>query len=128
MSRIKIIILTAIISLGVLAVILALSSARHSAANQNRLADITQIHEALKFFYDQNGYYPYGSPLPEGIGDYLDHWPIPPTPAGICSSISDTYAYSQKSSGNNYSLTFCLSAKTSGLAAGMHTLSSGGIE
>src|SRR3989344_285680 len=76
MSRIKIIILTAIISLGVLAVILALSSARHSAANQNRLADITQIHEALKFFYDQNGYYPYGRRRCGGAGEE----------AGTCAS------------------------------------------
>jgi len=128
MSRIKIIILTAIISLGVLAVISALSSARHAAANQNRLADITQIHEALKIFYDQNGYYPYGSPVPEGFGDYLDHWPTPPGPAGACSRVADIYAYSQKSLGSDYNVTFCLSAKTSGLSAGMHALSLKGIQ
>lgn len=128
MSRIKIIILAAIISLGVLAVILAFGSARSSAANQNRLSDVAQIHEALKVFYDQNGYYPYGSPVPERIADYLDHWPTPPGPAGICSTINDTYAYSQKSLGSDYAVTFCLSAKIQGLATGIHTLSSKGIQ
>ncbi len=128
MARIKIIILAAIISSGILAVILALSAARTAAANQNRLADVSRIYEALHIFYDQNGYYPQGSPIPNGIGDYLDHWPTPPTPAGICSKTQDEYNYVQKSLGSDYEVTFCLSAKTEGLGSGMHTLSSQGIQ
>lgn len=128
MSRIKIIILAAIISLGVLAVILASVSARYSAANQNRLSDVAQIYKALEVFYDQNGYYPYGSPVPERIADYLDYWPTPPGPAGMCSTINDVYLYSQKSLGSDFAVTFCLSDKVGSLSAGIHTLSLKGIQ
>lgn len=127
MARIKIIILVVIITLGLLAVLFALNSARFAAANENRVADVVQIQEALRVFHDQNGYYPYGNGTPEGIQEYLDHWPVPGSPAGSCSKVNDVYFYTQKSGGSDYNLNFCLSAKASGLGAGVHIVNSQGV-
>ena len=127
-ARLKAIFLATIILLGLLTVWLAFSSAQVSANNQRRLADLQQIQIALNIFFKANGFYPYGQGSPNGFEQYLNHWPMPPSPTGGCPETSNAYYYSPQSSGDDYSVTFCLGAKTQGFAAGTHTLTSKGIQ
>jgi hypothetical protein len=64
------------------------------------IKDVEKISEALKIYYDVNGYYPTASnSIPKGIEAYLDFYPAGET----CS-----YNYERKTSGTDYELTFCL--------------------
>jgi type II secretory pathway pseudopilin PulG len=122
------IILVIIILLGLLTVWLAFSSAQAAANNQQRIADVRQIQTALNIFFKANGFYPYGNSSPNGFEQYLNHWPTPSSPTAGCFKKSDVYFYSSQSSGDDYSVTFCLGAKTQGFGAGIHTLTSKGIQ
>ncbi len=116
----------------VIAVLLALTalfaffSARTEAENRQVILDSIKIKEALDIYKQENGFYPDNREVPVGLAGYISFWPIPAT-AGKCGSFSE-YAYDQKSNGENFGLTFCLTGKTSGLQPGFHTISSGGIQ
>lgn len=125
---IKLLIVSFLVFAGLLALLLAFFSARTQAANNNRVADVTQIQAALKIYFDENGFYPPGSGTPTGFNEYLDFWPTPPKPAGSCGRGTDVYSYSQRSLGSDYSLTFCLSSSASGLRPGIYTLTSRGLQ
>lgn len=127
-ARLKAIILATIILLGLLTIWLAFSSASVAANNQKRVNDVQQIQTALNIFFKENGYYPPGQATPSGFGQYLNHWPTPPPPTGGCPETSNVYFYSSQSSGDDYSVTFCLGAQTQGLRTGIHTLTSKGMQ
>src|SRR3989344_9463982 len=105
-----------------LATLTAFVFARTEAANKQVLTDITQIAQALKIYYDENGGYPAGQGIPEGINLYLDQWPVPSL-NGNCSAVP-SYYYTPKFSENDFSIPFCLSKKTENFSSGMHTLTS----
>lgn len=125
---IKLLIVSFLVFAGLLAVLLAFFSARTQAANNNRVADVNQIQAALKIYFDENGFYPAGNGTPTRFEEYLDFWPTPPKPAGSCGQGTDTYNYTQRSLGSDYSLTFCLSSSSSGLRSGNYTLTSRGLQ
>ena len=120
LSGIKIGISSLIVILALAVLGLASSSAKVAARDRHRLADVQKIYEALKIFYEENGYYPYGSGTaePTGLSNYLDGWPVSP-PSGKCPN---TYIYNQKSQSNSYELSFCLDRSEGGFGPGSHTI------
>ena len=115
-------ILILIIVLISFACLFAFLSARTQAFDQKVLVDVAQIAQALKIYHDENNFYPSGSGRPAGINGYLSFWPAPENKCGLAS-----YAYSQKSSGDDYNLSFCLNTNIQGLISGIHRLSAKGI-
>ncbi len=128
MARLKIVILITIIALMAVTVLLALGAARLNANAKQRLSDIKLIQTAMIDYFQDHAAYPYGKAVPIDFDMYLDHWPRPPQAMGSCSAATDRYVYAQLYSGDDYSVSFCLSAKTDGFKAGPHTLSSKGIQ
>jgi len=108
--------------------LLAFNSAAKASSNQQRLVDVRQIQLALKDYFRENGLYPYGNGVPNGIATYLEHWPTPPKPNGVCPATPNAYSYNQKYAGDDYVVSFCLGIKTAGLKAGMHLLTSKGVQ
>jgi type II secretory pathway pseudopilin PulG len=101
---------------------IAYGSAKSQAQDKQRLSDASKIAEALKLYFDINGFYPTSvDGLPKGIEAYLDFYPTPPNPNGVCTSVQ-TYSYERKDSGTDYILHFCLGE------SGMHTVTSKGIQ
>jgi hypothetical protein len=124
----KLVIASFLVFISVVVLVSAYFSARSQGANQNRLADVVRIQEALKIYFEENGRYPSGTGTPNGFSDYLDFWPTPPsTSAGDCRIGGDRYNYSQRSLGDDYTLSFCLSKSAGGLSSGIHTVTSRGI-
>lgn len=128
--RAEALILIVIIGLGLFAVLLAYFSAAALARDRQRLIDVGQISQALQIFAKENGFYPYGTGVqtPDGMGSFLDRWPVAPVADGSCSMLQNEYLYSQKSNGADFILTFCLGGSSSGVASGTHTLSGQGIQ
>lgn len=104
------------------------SNTSTSAINQRdakRLADIRQIASALELYF--NYYNAYPVTLESLVPTYIGIIPSAPTPTdGTCSTSQNSYIYTSQNS-NNYLLTFCLGAASSGYSAGYHYLSPGGI-
>jgi len=127
-GRAQVVILALIIFLGACTVWLAYGSAQVSASNQKRLADIEQLQVVMNIFFKENGYYPYGQGTPNNFEPYLNSWPTPPKPTGSCTNQPNLYYYTPQSSGDDYSIMFCLGTSTGGLRAGIHNASSKGIQ
>jgi hypothetical protein len=106
LSGIKIGILALIVLLVLMVLGLAYSAAQAQVRDRHRLIDIQKIHDALKIFFEENGYYPYGTGTgePTGLSNYLDGWPVSPKSAAC----PNNYSYAQKAQGNSYELVFCL--------------------
>jgi type II secretory pathway pseudopilin PulG len=127
---IELLIFIVIVGLLVLTILLALFFAQSSARDKQRMRDVIAMQTALRVYFTENGFYPpgMGTQMPENITGYLDRWPLAPAASGSCTASQNRYVYSQKSSGLDYTLTFCLGQKTAGVSAGMHTLTSKGIQ
>ena len=105
---------------------------------------------ALEFYYNDNNAYPLSTGdvamIVDGLGlgstgaarwqavptgtIYLSKLGAAPLPGdGACTDVisSNKYTYTSATPYSTYSLTFCLGAATSGLAAGVHTGSPTGI-
>ena len=118
--RIKLIISVCISVLLLAVVALAFFSARTTANDKRKLADINVIAAALSAFYNENGFYPSSSGTrPSGLENYLEYWPADKDKCG--------YSYTQKSAGDEFQVVFCLNKELSGLSSGTHTLTSKGI-
>ncbi len=120
LSGIKIGISALIVILALAVLSLGYSAAKVEARDQHRLTDVQKIYDALKIFYEENGYYPYGSGsgAPTGLSNYLDGWPVSP-PSGKCPN---SYLYNQKAQNNSYDLSFCLDRGAGGFGPGTHTV------
>lgn len=123
-------ILIVIISLVLLVILGAYLSARVSARDEQRVVDVAAMQKALQAYFTENGFYPSGSStlLPVGIGSYVDRWPTASSPDGNCTDLQNSYLYSQRSDGSDYSLSFCLGHKAKSISSGAHTLTSKGIQ
>jgi type II secretory pathway pseudopilin PulG len=128
--KVKILILIAIVALIAFGILFAYLSSASSARDLQRIKDISLMSEALKIYFEENGFYPDGSSteIPSGIETYVDRWPAAPVADGACSNLSNRYLYTQKLNGSDYALTFCLGSKTEGLSPGIHTLNPKGIK
>lgn len=88
-----------------------------------RASHIYQIMTALELYYEDNGRYP--KAVVNLKPKYIANIPIAPTPPdGSCTDLNNPYTYTQKSSGRDYSLSFCLGSSTGGYHAGLVTLGS----
>ena len=108
-------------------VLLALNSARAKSRDAERLADVRQIMTGAELYYTDNGNYP--SSIEMLVPKYLKTVLVAPTPAdGECTAQQNTYKYSSFDSGQDFNLTFCLGATTTGVSGGTHTASYKGIK
>jgi prepilin-type N-terminal cleavage/methylation domain-containing protein len=144
-TLIELLVVIAIIGVLASVVLVSLNSARAKSRDAKRLADVRQMMTALELFYNDNNGYPtatnnaptpsYGNPA---FSTYLANNPTAPTPADnpagstTCSDSgtppTNSYNYSQLSSGASYQIIFCLGGSTGGLSAGLHTASPAGIK
>src|SRR3989344_2421778 len=120
LTGIKIGIAAAIIGIGLIVVVSAFSSAQGKARDERRLSDVSKIQQALKIFFDENGYYPFGGEAsePTGIGNYIDGWPASPS----SKACPETYFYRQNSQGEGYELEFCLEQGAKGWGFGVYKI------
>lgn len=114
-------VLTAIIIIGILAVVLMvlINSALMRVRDSRRAFDIHRIQVALESYYNKNNFYPTnivsGKPLTDAAGfAYLDQVPTNPLPSddGRCKKNS-TYSYVVINKGTSYLLSYCLGKKAS---------------
>jgi len=108
-----------------------LESARMSARDARRLADIKQIQLALKMYYNDLGAYPAtvtpGGSIANGGTNYLLRVPTNPKPYIDNDCPDQDYQYKQLENGQRYSLSFCLGTKIDDLDAGPHAATHSGI-
>jgi hypothetical protein len=96
--KISVVLLIALMVLGVTG--LAFTNAKAEASDKQISSNVTVIYEALKVYYDVNGYYPAAANgMPKGIEAYLDFYP---------KGSDCPYNYERKASGADYELSFCL--------------------
>lgn len=124
-NPIQTVILVFIIFVLGLVVYMAYSSAQRTSRDAQRASDIQQLQLALKYYYEEFGYYPQASPTAQAVGvdnafsRFVSPWPTPPGADGRCSSQFNTYAYEQLNGGENYQLRFCLGQDYGRLKAGV---------
>jgi|GEM_PF-3725194 hypothetical protein len=102
-----------------------LGDARIKARDARRSADIRQVMTALELYYNDHGKYP--GRLTD-MKTYLAVPTAPLPPDGGCTDGQNAYAYVQKKSGQDYTLTFCLGGTSGGMAPGLRTASASGIK
>ncbi len=111
---------------GVSIVLLSLNSARSKSRDAKRLADARQISAALELYFNDNNAYP--NTLSQLVPTDIGVLPVAPEPAdGACTSSENQYQYQQVST-NDYKFTFCTGASVGGYSAGMHTMTTQGID
>jgi hypothetical protein len=123
------IILLVIIAIFGMTILVALVNSQALANDRKRISDVVKIQAGLKVDFDVNGFYPgVTNGQPKGVETYLDFWPTAPKANGGCTAQENSYTYSDRSYGEDYSLTFCLAKNYQNLAAGIHTATSKGIQ
>ncbi|MDB4940368.1 MAG: hypothetical protein JWO40_793 [Candidatus Doudnabacteria bacterium] len=103
-----------------------ISEARFNATSAKALADARELSTALELDYNDYSAYPprLNMMVPTYVGAIPEFQKIN-TPA--CAAITD-YNYNLVNNGKSYSFEFCLGVATGGLAAGVHTVTSEGIQ
>lgn len=92
-----------------------------------RLTSVHQVQTALELYFNDNNRYPRA--LTNLRPTYISQIPAAVTPPdGTCTEQNNTFAYTQKSSGQDYGLSFCLGRATAGYSPGAHTATSSGIQ
>jgi len=116
----------------VTATFVTFTTVREKNRNTMRVADVTQLQNALASYYRDNNAYPAeitpGESLIGGGITYITEVPFNRTPTsdGPCPNES-TYPYVQDNSGSSYHITFCLGTTTSDLDAGTHYVTPVGV-
>jgi len=128
-TLIELLVVVAIIGLLATLSIVALNTSRAKARDARRVADVKQIQTALELYYNDRNTYPssISTDIASGTDIYMSKVPTPPTPADGSCAAATAYTYVQTSSGDSYTLTYCLGAATGGIAAGVGTATPAGI-
>lgn len=134
-TLIELLVVVAIIGLLSSIVLIALNSARASARDSTRMADISQISKALEVYYDDNAAYPDTlADLGTGPVVYMATVPIPPTPpdnpigTSVCDDTTNQYVYEPDPVDHlTYTLTFCLGGQTGSYGPGIHIVNPSGV-
>lgn len=131
-TLIELLVVIAIIGILATLAVVSLQNARSRARDSKRIADVKQMQTALELYFNDWNTYPTSSSIATSIASgtsiYMATVPTAPTPVdGSCVTASNTYTYTQVSSGVSYTIRFCLGAQTGGLAAGVQCATPGGI-
>ncbi len=153
-TLIELLVVISIIGLLASVVLVALNTARQKARDATRIGDINQMSQALENFYNDALAYPTGTGYTTGSGailgsavmqaynaqtgilynftpSYLGSLPVSPNPPdGSCTTANNPFYYLATPTGNVYTITFCLGygvGGTSGVSAGVHTLTNAGV-
>jgi Tfp pilus assembly protein PilE len=112
----------------------AYASAKSSVRDEQRVSDVTQLQKALKYYYEEFGYYPQDSNniavgFDNSFSGFVSPWPKAPTPPdGSCTDQYNSYAYAQVNSGESYQIRFCLGSDYGNLKAGVRIATPAGYQ
>lgn len=136
-TLIELLVVIAIIGILATVSVIALQNARAKSRDAKRAGDMKQIQTALELFFNDKNRYPTAdefnsgsifSTSTSGTSTYMQVVPSAPTPVdGNCTSIQNTFSYSQTENGNSYTISLCLGNTTGTLDSGPKCLTSGGI-
>jgi uncharacterized protein (TIGR02145 family)/prepilin-type N-terminal cleavage/methylation domain-containing protein len=130
-TLIELLVVIAIIGILATLAVVALQNARKNARDAKRIADVKQMQTALELYYNDAGAYPneVTSSIAYGSNVYMATVPTAPGPNdGTCSEEQNTYTYTPIGTANeSYSISFCLGAPISNLAAGLKLATPAGI-
>jgi len=130
-TLVELLVVIAIIGLLATISVIALSQAREKSRDAKRVADIKQIQTALELFFNDMGRYPSASEWSSGslystttgvTTTYMASIPEAP----ISGNCNNTYTYAPNSTGDNYTINFCLEEATGDLDSGLNIARAGG--
>jgi uncharacterized protein (TIGR02145 family)/prepilin-type N-terminal cleavage/methylation domain-containing protein len=130
-TLIELLVVIAIIGILATLAVVALQNARKNARDAKRIADVKQMQTALELYFNDAGSYPatITSSITYGSNIYMATVPSAPTPNdGDCSEEQNAYTYQSIGTENeSYSISFCLGAPITNLAAGVKIAGPSGI-
>ncbi|MCU0679874.1 MAG: type II secretion system GspH family protein [Planctomycetes bacterium] len=130
-TLIELLVVIAIIAILATLSVLALQNARAKARDSKRVADVKQIMTALELYFNDASGYPatLGTSIAYDGNTYLTVVPSSPNPQdGDCTTVQNTYAYTQDDSGDSYHITYCLGGKTGEIDADLNTATPAGLK
>lgn len=134
-TLIELLIAIAIIGMMTILATIAFKSAQEQARDARRLADISQIQNALELYRRDEGHYPdnlaFGQALSGSSSSisYLQYVPLAPAVAdGHCSESGNAYSYTATANSQSYELNFCLGSPRNDLPAGVLTATPVGVK
>ncbi len=128
-TLIELLVVIAIIGLLATLSVVALNNARERARDSRRVSDIKQIQTALELYFNAEDEYPPTGDITaentyvlDGTIDasgviLMDPIPTAPEPFDCGSGLTNEYTY--ESTGDAYTITYCLGNDTGGIAGGV---------
>lgn len=126
-TLIQMIIAVAIVGVIGVLVLISMQDTRAKSRDTKRVKDAQNITLALQLYKNNTGEYPQtltpGQPLEFNNTIYMEKVPTNPTPRADGDCLDKDYSYA--SDGNNYVLSFCLSADQENFSAGVNLCDNG---